>query len=166
MKGRKPLTTAEAEAMWQRFQRGETSLARERQRFGHGTSQRIRKALVALVGQEQYRAAVRATSRRGRLPLQPPPERRAWRSPVPPNPDEMSGPIVEVPTREPRLVLVQRIGKLIRVTTAERVTRTQSDALRLGGTVLIPVDCVVAVLAEVRKAARTRASNRGQATGP
>lgn len=153
------LTPEEVEAIWGRFERRETSLREERERFGFSTNVPLRKALQAYAGRTAYRAAIFGTCKRGRKPKPAPVARRQWNAPPEPTPE--SEPIIEVPTRGPRLVLVQRIGHLIRLTTAERVTRTQSDALRIGGTVLIPATHLAAVWTAVRKAARKRSAPIG-----
>lgn len=139
--------------MWDRFTRRVTSLAEERGRYGFRTNGPIRNALIAHAGLPAYRAAIRETSKRGRKPAPPPPPRRTWHRASDAEADGPVGTIVEVPTHGPRVVLVQRIGHLIRLTSAERVQRTQSEALRLGGTVLLSARHIAKVWAAIQRAA-------------
>lgn len=51
------------------------------------------------------------------------------------------------------IVVVQRIGGVVRITTGHRVKRSVTSSIVLGGTVLLPIRNLPAVLREVRAAA-------------
>jgi len=55
-----------------------------------------------------------------------------------------------------RVVLVQRLGEAIRITTAHREERSVTPALVMGGTVFLPVSQLTPVLQAVRKVARKK----------
>jgi len=51
-----------------------------------------------------------------------------------------------------RVVVVQRIGGVVRISTARRIKRSETDSLILGGTVLLPVENLREICREVMAA--------------
>jgi hypothetical protein len=48
-----------------------------------------------------------------------------------------------------QVVVVQRLGAVVRITTARRVKRSVTDSLVTGGTVLLPIDHLPEIFAEI-----------------
>ena len=48
-----------------------------------------------------------------------------------------------------RVILVQRIGDCLRITTGRRVKRVETDSFVIGGTVLLPIEKLSAILREI-----------------
>ena len=61
---------------------------------------------------------------------------------------------VELELGDDRVVLVQRLGDVVTISTARRVKRTLTTSLVMGGTVLLPIDHLPVVLRAIQKAAR------------
>lgn len=67
--------------------------------------------------------------------------------------DMVVGKTVELTLGETRVLLLQRLGDSLRITSARRTPRTFSDALVLGGTIIVPHDRVSDVCAALLKEA-------------
>jgi hypothetical protein len=65
----------------------------------------------------------------------------------------VAGKTVEVKLGETQVLLVQRLGSSMRITSARRTARTFTDALVLGGTVIVPHDRLSDVCDALREAA-------------
>lgn len=75
----------------------------------------------------------------------------------------VESPVVELELGGGRVVLIQRIDDVVRITKGHRVKRSVTDSLMLGGTVLLPVDHLSGVFRVVRMLARkkVRVQRRG-----
>lgn len=69
-------------------------------------------------------------------------------------------PVVELEFGPRRVVLVQRMGDAIRITTAHREERSVTPALVIGGSVFLSVDHLPVLLQTVRKVARRKRKPR------
>lgn len=73
------------------------------------------------------------------------------------NPPADDGPVCSAPTElnlgDRRVVIIQRIGSVVRITAARREKRNETDSLVNGSTVLLPLQYLDAILTEVRAAA-------------
>jgi hypothetical protein len=65
----------------------------------------------------------------------------------------VAGKTVELKLGETHVLLLQRLGESMRITSARRTPRTLSDALVLGGTVIVPRDRLSDVCDGLREAA-------------
>jgi hypothetical protein len=63
---------------------------------------------------------------------------------------------VELELGDDRVVLIRHLGDVVTISTARRVKRTLTDALMIGGTVLLPIDYLPVVLRAVQKVARKK----------
>ena len=61
---------------------------------------------------------------------------------------------VEMSLGDSRVVIVQRIGGVIRITTGHRVKRNVTSSLVTGGTILLPIPHLPEVFREVMAAAQ------------
>ena len=61
---------------------------------------------------------------------------------------------VEVDLGDDRVVVVQRFGDVLTISTARRVKRTLTTSLVMGGTVLLPVGSLPEIFRAVRAAAQ------------
>jgi hypothetical protein len=61
---------------------------------------------------------------------------------------------VELELGDSRLVVVQRLGDCLRITTARRIKRNLTPALVLGGTVLLPIEHLDELHAALARVAR------------
>lgn len=180
MGSRKPreLTVSEQEALSiiAKLKAGKSSgVMAEARRLGcyHAT---LRKAMRAAVGSKEYAELALAdkSRHRKRSPrAKIPPRRQSKPVPQPPKPkrihttrsspgsvvlqplgvEVVQGKAVELRLSETRVLLCQRLGNSVRITAARRTTRTFSDALELGGTVIVPHNTVSDVCDALREAA-------------
>lgn len=63
---------------------------------------------------------------------------------------------VEVELGDDRIVLIQRLGDCLHITTARRVKRTLTTSMVMGGALLLPIDHLPVVVRAVQKVARRR----------
>jgi hypothetical protein len=155
------LTADEVRGLWGRLQRGETTLRAERTARGWPDNGRLRRAIVALVGRAAYDVGMKR-ARVLRNGLERAPRHTHGPQVLPPTIAEAlpSGPVMEVDLGGRRVVLVQRIGHAVRLTSGSREERTHSSSVRLGGTVLLPVDAVRTICGALRSVARNRPKRR------
>lgn len=65
----------------------------------------------------------------------------------------VAGKTVELKMGETRVLLLQRLDSTVRITSARRTSRTFTDSLVLGGTIIVPHDRVSDVCEALREAA-------------
>ena len=82
--------------------------------------------------------------RRGRPPKQPP----------------VHSATIEVPLGSRRVLHVQRLDELVRLTTGHRIGRAASEAVQTSGTVLMPVARLPDVLQALRKLTRAKVTRQ------
>jgi hypothetical protein len=75
-----------------------------------------------------------------------------------------TSPIVEIDLGHTRVLHIERLNDLLRLTSARRVPRAYNDALNIGGTVLLPIDKLGEVIDVVRTVAKDPPKDRGTKT--
>jgi hypothetical protein len=180
----------EALSIIAKLRAGKSSVMAEARRLGcyHAT---IRKELRATLGSKEYaKLADQVHHRRRRAPSPRGPRQRKLSAgaktprrqvPSPPTPtptpeprsakdrrrldtfvEIVAGKTVELKLGESRVLLLQRLGDSVRITSARRTPRTLTDALVLGGTVIVPRASVSDACDALREAARLTVTTDGR----
>lgn len=157
--GATALTDQQVRDFAARLERGQTCITHEAEALGVERSE-LRRALNQLCGVERAKALIKLgwkahigshsrAKRRGGSAKQPNYALALER----PKLDE--GAVVEVPLGKRRVLLVSVLdGTLIRLASGHRFERAATEAVSLGGSVVVPADRLDAVLRAVRKAIR------------
>ena len=168
----------EALSIIAKLRAGKSSVMTEARRIGcyHAT---VRKALRAALGSKEYAklgVEIRRMRKLAASATRPRRERklsardntsRKESEPPPPAPitprgparygdgpvEVVAGKTVELKLSETRVLLLQRLDNSLRITSARRTARTLSDALMLGGTIIVPHNKVADVCDALREAA-------------
>jgi hypothetical protein len=160
------VTPTQAKEVLDRMQRGLASLREESVRLGLRSVFPLRAALVRLTGPERVKRLVRRAMRAEK-------ERKRAAKVVATvtgpsagvtHEDPSIGPVRAVPVGESRVVLLQRIDRVVSIRTARKEPRTNHPAFQTVGVVLVPVQAVAEVAAALRQVAR-QGRRAGQGAG-